>query len=102
MTRPRKRKSSYTQIVRIEAATARSSDVATVYSTFRAAADYLASAGYRYDRERLAWLHPSLRPRRIERREGERRRGSGGPREPSIYVVVTLPDPRGKPPPARI
>jgi hypothetical protein len=102
MTRPRKRKSSYTQIVRVEAATARPSDVATVYSTFRAAADHLTSAGYHYDRERLAWLHASLRPTRIERREGERRRGSGGPREPSVYVVVTLPDPRGKPPPALI
>jgi len=98
----RKRKSSYTQIVGPNTATARSSDVAQVYATFRAAADHLTSAGYRYDRERLAWLHASLRPQRIERREGERRRGSGGPREPSVYVVVMLPDPRGKPPPARI
>lgn len=97
-----KRKSSYTQIVGPNTATARSTDVATVYGTFRAAADYLTSAGYHYDRERLAWLHTSLRPRRIERREGERRKGSGGPREPSVYVVVTLPDPRGKAPPARI
>jgi dihydroxyacetone kinase len=98
----RKRKSSYAQIVGLETATARASDVADVYSTFRAAADHLYSQGYRYDRERLAWLHASQRPRRIERREGERSRGRGSPREPSLYVVVTLPDPRGKPPPTRI